>query len=193
MRGSLALGVGLFGAILGSEVSGLIDPSGSFGRKDRLGVDLHEAMSGGLGAGFTELSMAGMSGTALGVEALPLVAGGALGSVAGTETQMGVYNALDRVGANSDTKQSLSDISGGAVGGGVFAASSIAGAAAMGAEVGATGGLVGVAVGTAVGGLFGLGAYVVSKFSHHEKPKPKPKTPNYTPPTPVVNNYLATE
>ena len=188
-----ALGVGLFGAIFGSEISGLIDPSGSFGRNDRLGVDLHQAMSGGLGAGFTELGMAGMSGSALGAEALPLLAGGALGAIAGTETQVGVYDALDRIGANSDTKQSLSDLAGGAVGGGVFAASSIAGAAAMGAEVGAAGGLGGIIVGSAVGALFGLGAYAVSKFSHHEKPKPKPKTPNYTPPMPVVNNNLVTE
>ena len=60
-----ALGVGLFGAILGGEISNLIDPSGSMGRHDRIGVDEHSALSGGLGAGFTELGMAGMSGTAL--------------------------------------------------------------------------------------------------------------------------------
>jgi len=83
--------------------------------------------------------MSGMAGTALGVEVAPVIFGGALGAVAGTETQIGVYNALDRAGANTDTKESLSDMAGGAVGGGVFAATSIAGAAAMGAEVGAVG------------------------------------------------------
>ena len=111
-----ALSVGLFGAILGGEISNLIDPSGSMGRHDRIGVDEHSALSGGLGAGFTELGMAGMSGTALGVEALPVLAGGALGAIFGTETQVGVYNALDRAGANTDTKESLSDMAGGAVG-----------------------------------------------------------------------------
>ena len=112
-----ALSVGLFGAILGGEISNLIDPSGSMGRHDRIGVDEHSALSGGLGAGFTELGMAGMSGTALGVEALPVLAGGALGAIFGTETQVGVYNALDRAGANTDTKESISDIAaGGAVG-----------------------------------------------------------------------------
>ena len=186
-----ALGVGLFGAILGGEISNLIDPSGSFGRDDRLGVDLHQAMSGGFGAGFTELGMAGMGGTALGAEALPVLAGGALGAVAGTETQVGVYDALDRLGANSDTKQSLSDISGGAVGGAVFSATSIAGAVAMGAEIGSAGGAVGIAVGAGVGALFGAGAYLYDKLSHHEKKKER--TPNYTPPKPVVNNNLVTE
>ena len=76
--------------------------------------------------------MAGMSGAALGAEALPVIGAGAVGAVAGTETQLGVYEALDRAGANSDTKQSLSDIAGGAVGGAVFSGASIAGAAAMG-------------------------------------------------------------
>ena len=90
------------------------------GRHDRIGVDEHSALSGGLGAGFTELGMAGMSGTALGVEALPVLAGGALGAIFGTETQVGVYNALDRAGANTDTKESISDIAGGGVGGAVF-------------------------------------------------------------------------
>ena len=115
-----ALGVGLVSAIAGGEVSNLIDPSGSFGRGDRFGVDAHQALSGGLGAFGTELGMAGMTGTALGVEALPIVGAGAIGAVAGTEAQGGIYTALDQMGANSDTKQSLSDIGGGAVGGAVF-------------------------------------------------------------------------
>ena len=103
------------------------------GRHDRIGVDEHSALSGGLGAGFTELGMAGMSGTALGVEALPVLAGGALGAIFGTETQVGVYNALDRAGANTDTKESLSDMAGGAWGC-CFSATSIAGAVAMGSR-----------------------------------------------------------
>ena len=188
-----ALGVGLFGAILGGEISNLIDPSGSMGRHDRIGVDEHSALSGGLGAGFTELGMAGMSGTALGFEALPVLAGGALGGIAGTETQVGVYNALDRAGANTDTKESLSDMAGGAVGGGVFAATSIAGAAAMGAEIGAVGGVAGVAVGAGIGLIFGLGAWAVSKMSHHETKKEAPPPPSYTPPEPIINNKVATQ
>jgi hypothetical protein len=188
-----ALGLGLFGAILGGEISNLIDPSGSMGRHDRIGVDEHSALSGGLGAGFTELGMAGMSGTALGVSALPVIAGGALGGIAGTETQVGVYNALDRAGANTDTKESLSDMAGGAIGGGVFAATSIAGAAAMGAEIGAAGGVAGVAVGAGIGLIFGLGAWAVSKMSHHETKKEAPPPPSYTPPMPIANNYVVTQ
>ena len=190
-----ALGVGLFGAILGGEISNLIDPSGSMGRHDRIGVDEHSALSGGLGAGFTELGMAGMSGTALGVEALPVLAGGALGAIAGTETQVGVYNALDRAGANTDTKESISDIAGGGVGGAVFSATSIAGAVAMGSEIGAAGGIAGVAVGAGIGALFGLGAWAVSKMSHHETKKQEapPPPPSYTPPMPIANNYVVTQ
>ena len=191
-----ALGVGLVAAIAGGEVSNLIDPSGSFGRGDRFGVDAHQALSGGLGAFGTELGMAGMSGAALGVEALPIVGAGAIGAVAGTEAQGGIYTALDQLGANSDTKQSLSDIGGGAVGGAVFSGVSIAGAAAMGAEVGSAGGLVGIGVGALVGGLFGLGAYALGKMSHHEDkkkppPPPPPPSPRYTPPQPVINNNIA--
>jgi hypothetical protein len=190
-----ALSVGLFGAILGGEISNLIDPSGSMGRHDRIGVDEHSALSGGLGAGFTELGMAGMSGTALGVEALPVLAGGALGAIFGTETQVGVYNALDRAGANTDTKESISDIAAGGVGGAVFSATSIAGAVAMGSEIGAAGGIAGVAVGAGIGALFGLGAWAVSKMSHHETKKQEapPPPPSYTPPMPIANNYVVTQ
>ena len=188
------LSVGLVSAILGGEISNLIDPSGSMGRNDRIGVDLHQAMSGGFGAGFTELGMAGMSGTtALGAEALPVIAAGAIGSVAGTEAQIGVYNALDRAGANTDTKDSISDAVGGAVGGGIFAATSIAGAAAMGAEIGAVGGVAGVAVGAGIGLIFGLGAWAVSKMSHDETKKEAPPPPRYTPPEPIINNKVATQ
>jgi hypothetical protein len=188
-----ALGVGLFGAILGGEISNLIDPSGSMGRHDRIGVDEHSALSGGLGAFGTELGMAGMSGTALGVEALPVIAAGALGAIFGTETQVGVYNALDRAGANTDTKESISDIAGGGVGGAVFSATSIAGAVAMGAEIGAAGGVAGVAVGLGIGLLAGLGSFVVSKMSHHETKKEAPPPPSYTPPMPIANNYVVTQ
>ena len=186
-----ALGVGLFGALLGGEISNLIDPSGSMGRNDRIGVDEHSALSGGLGAGFTELGMAGMGGTALGIEALPVVAGGALGAIAGTETQVGIYEALDKAGANTDTKQSLSDIGGGAVGGAVFSGTSVLGAVAMGSVALApeTMGLS-IVVGGLVGSLFGLGAYAYGKLSHHEE---APPASNYTPPKPVLNKYLVTE
>ena len=77
------------------------------------------------------------------------------------------------------------------MGGAVFSATSIAGAVAMGAEIGSAGGAVGIAVGAGVGALFGAGAYLYDKLSHHEKKKER--TPNYTPPMPVVNNNLVTE
>ena len=191
-----ALGVGLFGAILGGEISNLIDPSGSMGRHDRIGVDEHSALSGGLGAGFTELGMAGMSGTALGVEALPIVLAGGIGAVAGTETQVGVYNALDRTGANTDTKESLSDMAGGAVGGAVFSGTSVLGAVAMGSVALAPETLgLSIVVGAGIGALFGLGSFVVSKMSQYETKKQEapPPPPSYTPPMPIANNYVVTQ
>jgi hypothetical protein len=190
-----ALGVGLFGAILGGEISNLIDPSGTMGRNDRIGVDEHSALSGGLGAFGTELSMAGMSGTALGAEALPVLAAGALGAIAGTETQVGVYNALDRAGANTDTKESISDAVGGGVGGAVFSATSIAGAVAMGSVALApeTFGLS-IVVGAGVGFFFGIGAWAVSKMSHNEtKKQAPPPPPIYTAPEAIINNKVATQ
>jgi hypothetical protein len=191
-----ALSVGLFGAILGGEISNLIDPSGSMGRHDRIGVDEHSALSGGLGAGFTELGMAGMSGTALGVEALPIVLAGGIGAVAGTETQVGVYNALDRTGANTDTKESLSDMAGGAVGGAVFSGTSVLGAVAMGSVALAPETLgLSIVVGAGIGALFGLGSFVVSKMSQYETKKQEapPPPPSYTPPMPIANNYVVTQ
>jgi hypothetical protein len=191
-----ALGVGLVSAILGGEISNLIDPSGSMGRHDRIGVDEHSALSGGLGAGFTELGMAGMSGTALGVEALPIVLAGGIGAVAGTETQVGVYNALDRTGANTDTKESLSDMAGGAVGGAVFSGTSVLGAVAMGSVALAPETLgLSIVVGAGIGALFGLGSFVVSKMSQYETKKQEapPPPPSYTPPMPIANNYVVTQ
>ena len=190
-----ALSVGLFGAILGGEISNLIDPSGSMGRHDRIGVDEHSALSGGLGAFGTELGMAGMSGTALGAEALPVLAAGAIGAVAGTEAQIGVYNALDRAGANTDTKESLSDMAGGAVGGAVFSGTSVLGAVAMGSVALApeTFGLS-IVVGSGIGALFGLGSWAVSKMSHHEtKKQAPPPPPSYTAPEAIINNKVATQ
>ena len=124
---------------------------------------------------------------------MPVLAAGALGAIFGSETQVGVYNALDRAGANTDTKQSVSDIVGGGVGGALFSATSIAGAAAMGAEIGAAGSVGGMMVGGLVGGFFGLGAWAVSKMSHHETKKEAPPPPRYTPPMPIANNYVVTQ
>jgi len=189
-----ALGIGLVSAILGGEISNLIDPSGSMGRHDRIGVDEHSALSGGLGAFGTELGMAGMSGTALGVEALPIVLAGAIGSVAGTEAQVGVYNALDRAGANTDTKQSVSDIVGGAVGGAVFSGTSVLGAVAMGSVALApeTFGLS-IVVGAGIGALFGLGAWAVSMSHHETKKEEAPPAPSYKAPEAIINNKVVTQ
>ena len=77
---------------------------------------------------------------------------------------------LEKLGANTDTKESVSDIAGGLVGGATTAVvgdlAAVGSAALVGAEVGELGGPVGIAVGAGVGAAFGLAAYGLGKLNH---------------------------
>jgi hypothetical protein len=73
------------------------------------------------------------------------------------------------LGANTDTKNSVSTISGGLVGGATLTLSgdalAIASASITGAEIGEIGGIPGMIVGAGAGAVFGACAYGVSKLN----------------------------
>ena len=172
MKASLSpanIGVGLVGGIAGAKVSDLIDPN------RKLGAVGHESLSGGLGGAFTVGAIATLGGEALTASVLaPAIAGGAVGAIAGYETNKAVANSLQKAGANRDTVESLADISGGAVGGAATSLAGIGASALLGAELGELGGVAGVALGAGVGALFGLGAYAVGAAKYNT-PKAKAK------------------
>ena len=112
--------------------------------------------------------MAGGSGlVSEAVAGLTVSAG--LGAVTGEATRYLVDKELDAVNANDDTRESVSNLSGGFVGGATVSLSSdamaIASASLTGAELGELGGPAGVVVGAGVGALFGLGAYGLAKLN----------------------------
>lgn len=158
------LGLGVLGSVAGEKLTNMIDPD------EKLGEIGHVGVSGALGGGIT----AG-AGATLGAEALtasvfaPAVVGGGAGALAGYETNKAVANSLERAGANRDTVESISSISGGAVGGATASAVGIGTAALIGAEVGELGGPLGVAFGAGVGAVFGLGSYAVGAIKYNSK------------------------
>jgi len=163
------LGIGVVGGYLGEKAAGVIDPN------MKAGIDAHQALSGGLGGAATAGAIATLGGEALTASALaPAVLGGGAGAVAGYETNKAVANSLQKAGANRDTIESISDISGGAVGGAATSAVGIGTAALLGAEIGELGGPAGVALGAGVGALFGVGQYAVGAIKR-STPKAKAK------------------
>jgi len=158
------LGLGVLGSIAGEKLTNTLDPD------EKLGDIGHAGVSGALGGGIT----AG-AGATLGAEALtasvlaPAVVGGGAGAIAGYETNKAVAKSLERAGANRDTVESISSISGGAVGGATASAVGIGTATLIGAEVGELGGPLGVAFGAGVGAVFGLGAYAVDAIKYNSK------------------------
>ena len=160
------LGVGILGGIAGDKLAGLIDPNNS------AGIDAHQALSGGLGGGITAGAIATLGGEALTATALaPAVIAGAAGAVAGYETNKAVANSLRKAGANTETIESVSDITSGVVGGAATALTGIGASMLLGAELGELGGPAGVALGAGIGALFGLGQYAVGAIQR-EKNKP---------------------
>lgn len=161
---------GLAGGIAGFEEAKLIDTL-SGGALGGVGT---ATLGGALGAVNTSLATAALAGTTEALTAtalLPEIVAGAGGALAGYETQQAVAQALKDAGANEDTVQSVSAITGGAVGGGVTAVVGIGatvGAAALtGGEIGAflapeTAGLS-VAIGVGLGAVVGAGGYVAGK------------------------------
>lgn len=163
------LGIGFLGGLAGDKVAGVIDPN------LKAGMDAHQALSGGLGGGFTAGAIATLGGEALTATALaPAVFAGGVGAVAGYETNKAVANSLRKSGANTETVESVSDITSGVVGGAATGVAGIAGATLLGAELGELGGPAGVALGAGVGALFGLGQYAVGAIGR-AKNKPSAK------------------
>jgi hypothetical protein len=166
-----AMTTGLMGAFLGSSATKLIDPTGSFGRYDETGMMENQAVSGGITGVMSHVMNNGLAGsTALvstGVGSVALTS--AIGAVAAEGTRYGVEKGLEKVKANSDTKKSVSNLAGGAVGGAttVMAADAIAigYATATGAELGATAGPMGALAGAGVGAVFGTLAYAAAKVN----------------------------
>tara|TARA_R110002153_G_scaffold76116_3_gene196295 strand:+ start:3242 stop:5314 length:2073 start_codon:yes stop_codon:yes gene_type:complete len=166
------MATGTIAGLAGAGAMSIVDPSGSFGQYNEEGVIEHTAVSGTLTGAFSDIMMNGMSGGAglvsKSIAGISVAAGA--GAIAGEGARYGVEVGLDKLGANTDTKESLADISGGVVGGAVTAGvgdlATIGTAALMGAEVGELGGVVGVAVGAGVGAAFGLAAYGLGKLNH---------------------------
>jgi len=162
---------GLAGGIAGFEEAKLIDSlSGG-----ALGAPGTATLGGALGAVNTSLASAALAGTTEALTAtalLPEIVAGAGGGIAGYETQQAVAQALKDAGANEDTIQSVSAITGGAVGGATTAAlgigASVGAAALTGGEIGAflapeTAG-ASVAIGLGIGAVVGAGGYVANKI-----------------------------
>jgi hypothetical protein len=161
---------GLAGGVAGFEEAKLID-SLSGGALGNVGV---ATLGGALGSVNTSLASAALAGTTEALTAtalLPEIAAGAAGGIAGYESSIAIAQALKDAGANQDTIQSVSSISGGAIGGATTAAigvgASVAAAALTGGEIGAvfapeTLGLS-VALGAGVGAVIGGASYLGSK------------------------------
>jgi len=166
------MATGTIAGLAGAGAMSIIDPSGSFGQYNETGVVEHTAVSGTLTGAFSDIMMNGMSGGAglvsKSIAGISVSAGA--GAIAGEGARYGVEKGLEKLGANTDTKESVSDIAGGVVGGAVTAGvgdlAAVGSAALLGAEVGELGGPMGIAVGAGVGAMFGLAAYGLGKLNH---------------------------
>ena len=189
--GTVNLGVGLAGGLAGLGEAYYIQK----GLKDTTGVNLNQSevagISGGLGGINTGLLKSGLSGSALEASALGAEAlSGASGAVIGYESQKKIAEKLKKDGANQDTIDSVSDISGGSIAG---ASSAIVGSAIAGAEAGSalapeTLGLS-VLVGAGLGAVAGAGAYSVEKAEAPVKSLVKSLTESSIDPYYVIPDY----
>ena len=163
---------GLIGAFAGESAMSYIDPSGSFGQYNETGVLEHTSLSGALTGTFSDVMMNGLAGgSGLFSEAVAgLSVSAGVGAIAGEATRYGVDKGLEELDANTDTKNSVSTISGGLVGGATMTLSgdalAIASASITGAEIGELAGPAGVLIGAGAGAVFGACAYGVSKLNH---------------------------
>lgn len=165
------MATGIIGALAGEKAMSYIDPSGSFGQYNETGILEHTAVSGSITGAFSDILMNGLSGGSglFSDSVLGLSASAGVGAVAGEATRYGVDRGLDELGANTDTKESLSNLSGGLVGGATASLSgdalAIATASLTGAEVGELAGPAGVLVGAGIGAIFGVSAYGIAKLN----------------------------
>ena len=166
---------GTFASVGGSALMSVVDPSGTFGQDNETGRLENQAAGGAITGVIADIMNQGLAGSSTlfsaGVGGVAVSAG--VGAVAAEGTRYAVDRALEKAGANSDTKNSVSSLSGGAVGGAATVAAADAitiGAAAMtGAEIGSLGGVVGIAAGAGIGAVFGTMAYAIGKVSQIPK------------------------
>jgi len=110
-----------------------------------------------------------ITSSVLGTALAPEVASGAVGYVAGKKTTEGIYSGIKSLGGGEETALSLSDIGGGAVGGG---AAGFTGTVAASALAGSTIGPEGTLIGIGVGSLLGAAAYGASKLGIGSETEP---------------------
>ena len=166
---------GTFASVGGTALMSVVDPSGTFGQDNETGRLENQAAGGAITGVIADIMNQGLAGSSAlfsaGVGGVAVSAG--VGAVAAEGTRYAVDRALEKAGANSDTKNSVSSLSGGAVGGAATVAAADAitiGAAAMtGAEIGSLGGVVGIAAGAGIGAVFGTMAYAIGKVSQIPK------------------------
>jgi hypothetical protein len=166
---------GTFASVGGSALMSVIDPSGTFGQENETGRVENQAVGGALTGVIADMMNQGLAGStsliSAGVGGVAVSAG--VGAVAAEGTRFAVEQALGKSGANSDTRNSVSSLTGGAVGGAATVAAADAitiGAAALtGAEIGSLGGAVGIAAGAGIGAVFGTMAYAVGKVNQIPK------------------------
>lgn len=166
---------GTFASIGGSALMSVVDPSGTFGQDNETGRLENQGVGGAVTGVIADVMNQGLAGSgslvSAGVGGVAISAG--IGAVAAEGTRYAVDRSLKKSGANSDTRNSVSSLTGGAVGGAatVIAADAITigAAAATGAEIGSLGGPIGIAAGAGIGAVFGTMAYAVGKVSQINK------------------------
>jgi len=163
---------GLAGGYLGyKEASSINELSG--GALGNVGVAGVGGALGGVNTSLISGALAGSTEALTATALLPEAVAGGAGGLAAYETSQAVGKSLAKRGANEDTIQSVSAISGGAVGGATIAATSVgvsvATAAATGGEIGSllapeTAG-ASILIGAGIGATVGAGSYVAGQAS----------------------------
>jgi len=103
---------GLVAGIVGDKVANMIDPNGA-----KTHATAHNFLSGGIAGGVGHYGMSKLGGQAVtGAELGTSALSGGVGMAVGGLTQKGTAALLKRVGANKETQESVSDITGGSAG-----------------------------------------------------------------------------
>lgn len=168
------LATGTVASLLSAWLMNFIDKTGSYGMNNETGIVLNQSTAGALSGGMTYIASTGLAGSSLELTGASVgLFSGAAAAAAAEATRYSVKKALKKDGANSDTQESVSIVSAGAVGGVVAAGAADLGAigfaAVTGAEIGSLGGPVGLAVGASIGVVLGAAAYGVSKLQQNKK------------------------
>jgi hypothetical protein len=119
---------GFMAGIVGNKTADWLDPNG-----ENIHPVIHEGLAGGLTSGTAVVGsrllsggLKGLATTATAGELSAEIPAGAVGFVAGVETQKGLYKGLKKMGASENVAGSVSSAGGGAVGGVATQGSSLA-------------------------------------------------------------------